>query len=92
MSILIGGAIYYMARPSYPTSVLMYRYRYKQMMSTEMKEGLINFTNQFHPIEGLDYIKLLTWEHVHLAYYEYALNERPELPIPIIKHGKGRCG
>ncbi|TET26075.1 MAG: transglutaminase domain-containing protein [Candidatus Bathyarchaeum sp.] len=92
LALLVGGMAYYMTRPVYPKSILVYRYRYQQMMSMEMKKELINFTNQFHPITERNYIELLEWEHIYLKYTEYALNFRPELPIPIIIQGKGRCG
>jgi len=61
----------------------------------------------YDSIEGLDYLGLLQWEHRYLTYnviYWDGANHvwvypdgakyvtRPELPIPILRRGRGACG
>jgi len=85
---------YHMTKPSYPLIVNLYKYRYKQMSDSNAKKQLIDYTKSINDsIEGLNYSELLAWEHRHLIYTKSHLNSpRPELPIPIIERGKGRCG
>lgn len=94
-AIVIAGIIYYATRPSYPTIVNIYKYRYGEMSTVENREELINYTKFTlnDSIEGLDYLGLLEWEHKHLKYTDgYLPLPRPELPIPILERGLGRCG
>lgn len=95
LAIVIAGIIYYVTRPNYPTIVNIYKYRYDQMSTLENREELINYTKFTlnDSIEGLDYLGLLEWEHRYLKYTSgYLPLPRPELPIPIIELGLGRCG
>lgn len=93
--LLIVGLAYYMMRPSYPMVVNIYKWRYEQMSELDVKKSLIVYTNivMNDSIDGLSYSGLLTWEHRWLEYTDgYLKQPRPELPIPILERGKGRCG
>lgn len=94
-TIIIGGIIYYMTRPSYPFIVNIYKYRYSQMSTLEMRESLIDYSKNVlnDSIVGLNWYELAGWEHRYLHYTSGNLaNPRPELPIPILERGLGRCG
>jgi len=94
--VVIGGFILHeVLKPSYPIVVSVYQWRYSQMSTLEGREELVNYTKftLYDSIEGLSYLGLLQWEHRYLEYTEGELDyPRPELPIPILKRGKGRCG
>lgn len=95
--LIIGGYIAYeMFKPSsYPFSVRIYQYRYKEMADPEYIEELKNYaTNKLDaPINTLDWRELLVWERRFLVYTAKPLQlPRPELPIHILERGKGRCG
>lgn len=86
---------YYLTRPSYPLVVNSYKSRFEQMSDPDAKKRLITYTRTVmnDSIEGLNYTELLEWEHRWVKYTEgYLEQPRPELPIPIIERGKGRCG
>lgn len=90
----MAGMFYYATKPSYPVIVNLYKYRYEQMSDSNAKNQLINYTKSINDsINGLNYSELLAWEHRHLTYTkDYLPQPRPELPIPILERGLGRCG
>lgn len=81
-------------RPHYPYIVNIYRYRYKQMANPEYIIKLhIYAKNNKSSFSHLAWKDLLLWEHNYLEYTRGSLQlPRPELPIPILERGKGRCG
>jgi len=95
IGILMSGIVYHMTKPSHPIVVNIYKWRYEQMSDQKNKDLLVAYTRSVmkDPIEGLNYSELLEWEHKWLRYTEgYLKQPRPELPIPIIERGLGRCG
>gem|GEM_PF-1071812 len=94
MAILGAGIFYYATKPSYPAVVNIYQWRYNQMQEPERIQALTDYTKSINDsIERLNYSELLAWEHRHLTYTkDYLVSPRPELPIPIIERGQGRCG
>ena len=93
----------------YPAIVKDYQIRYKLMDDPSYLVKLRNYCkyNLSDPIEGLDYVELLLWEHNHLEYPQkldtnqnaYLDADRREMPIDILSQciwtdGKalGRCG
>jgi len=92
---LLAGTVYYYYKPNYPVVVNIYKWRYSQMLELDAKKSLIVYTNTVmnDSIDGLSYSGLLAWEHRWLEYTDgYLKQPRPELPIPILERGKGRCG
>jgi peptide-N4-(N-acetyl-beta-glucosaminyl)asparagine amidase len=75
--------------------VIHYQNRFKEMSTQQNKNELINYAELVlrDSITGLNYSELIKWEHRHLSYTSgYLETPRPELPIPILERGKGRCG
>ena len=97
IGLIIGGILYYIAMPSYPTVVNRYRHRYEQMSTLEEKESLISYTKLTlnDSIDGLNYSELLEWQHKYMVYpasdphkviwaTKVNLEGRPEEPIEIL--------
>jgi transglutaminase-like putative cysteine protease len=79
----------------YPRVVNVYAQRYARMAQPEYLQELRLYAEDVlnDPIEGLDWRKLLNWEHRHFKYTRGKLPKpRAELPIDIIKQAEGRCG
>lgn len=97
LSLLIGGVIYYMSKPNYPTIVNLYKYRFKQMSELENKKFLITYTDSVmgDSVERLNYSELLEWQHKYMVYpasdshkvmwqTKVELEGRPEEPTEIL--------
>ena len=84
-------AIFTTLKPEYPQVVNNYSYRCQQMNQEQLKNDLHKWAvNHSDSLDGLNYTKLLDWEH---GYLEYSLNlstdgsvyQRPELPVAILE-------
>lgn len=89
---LIGVCIYGWTRPKYPTVVIVYQERYKQMNTPEYKQSLLEYTG----LSGdEDYLEVLDFMRTKIRYPDPNNNpkenswlnsiKRAELPIEIMK-------
>jgi hypothetical protein len=79
----------------YPKIVNVYKQRFDRMAEPAYLREFLNYakTVLHDPIEGLDWRRLLEWEHRHFKYTKRRLPKvRAELPIEILLQKEGRCG
>jgi hypothetical protein len=79
----------------YPKIVNIYRQRFDRMAEPAYLREFLNYTKTVlhDPIEGLDWRKLLEWEHHHFKYTKRRLPKvRAEMPVEILLQREGRCG
>lgn len=79
----------------YPKVVNIYKQRFDRMVEPAYLQEFSKYAkNVLHdPLEGLDWLDLLEWEHRHFKYTKGQLPKlRAEMPMEILLQKEGRCG
>jgi hypothetical protein len=79
----------------YPKIVNIYKQRFDRMAEPAYLQEFSKYAkNVLHdPLEGLDWLDLLEWEHRHFKYTKGQLPKvRAEMPVEILLQKEGRCG